>query len=794
MKQSLNNKVKKLIIPILILSVLLLCSLGVFMVQKNRASLRSMMDSKGNALVDFIDRVSADYFIIFDFHDFENYVNALASDPEIEFAAFYNAEKEPLFQNIEMPLDSSSLIIYDREIKDKQGNILGYIKLGFNKKRLSRSHHDNIMIIASSLFIILLLLSIGISLALVNKQLKQEVAVRKSAQQELKKIFKSTREIIEKAPFGIYLVNKQGEMEYVNNAMLNISGETYKQFINKNVFELPAHNGTDISEKIRETLGGNPFSVGPIEYTSYYGRKTTIRNFIGIPFEEEEEKKALIFVEDLTELEQIREKLLLAKNDWEDTFNTITDMITIHDSDFNIILANKAAEKMIGKPEANAKCFTYYHGTEHPPQGCPGRDCIERGESVIFELFEPHLNKFVEIRAMPRFDNSHQVIGLIHVIRDITEKKKNEEKINKQLSYINSLNMIDKAISSSLDLSITLNVLLEQVINQLHIDAAAVLLLNPHSHFLEYTAGKGFNTDIIKSSSLRLGKGYAGRAAFERKSFIIDDFTNLSQGMKPTSLVKAEEFKAYVGTPLISKGDVKGVLEIYHRSPLTFETEWMDFLNMLAGQAAIAIENATMVDDLHRTYDELIMAYDSTIEGWSRALDFRDKETEGHSERVTNLTLRIARAMGIRDRELIHIRRGALLHDIGKLGVPDKILLKPGKLDDEEWMIMKRHPVIAFDILSPISFLRSAIDIPYYHHEKWDGTGYPIGLKGEQIPISARIFAVVDVWDALLSDRPYRSAWPREKVIGHIRSLSGTHFDPEVVEIFLKMESQLSIA
>jgi PAS domain S-box-containing protein/putative nucleotidyltransferase with HDIG domain len=482
--------------------------------------------------------------------------------------------------------------------------------------------------------------------------------------------------------------------------------------------------------------------------------------------------------------------ILQSKQDWENTFNTITDMITVHDKDFNIIQANRAAEKLLGLPlleKVKAKCFQFYHGIDRPREDCPACDCLKTGGNTTLEIFEPHLNKFIEIRAMPRFDSNKNFIGLIHVVRNITEKKKDEEKIKRQFGYISSLHTIDKAISSSLDLNITLNILLEQVISQLKIDAADVLLFNSHSHFLEYAVGRGFKTDIIKSSAVRLSKGYAGRAAFERKPFVINNLNNPPEGITPNALMEAEEFRTYIGVPLIAKGNVKGVLEIYHRSTMEFDPEWMDFLKTLAGQAAIAIENATIIDDLHRTYDELTLAYDSTIEGWSRALDHRDKETEGHSQRVTELTVKIARTMGIKEEELVNIRRGALLHDIGKLGVPDNILLKPGKLTDEEWEFMKRHPKIAYEILSPISFLRTAIDIPYYHHEKWDGTGYPLGLKREQIPISARIFAIVDVWDALCSDRPYRPAWPKEKVIQHISSLAGTHFDPEVADIFLKL-------
>ncbi|HKI56908.1 MAG TPA: HD-GYP domain-containing protein [Trueperaceae bacterium] len=192
---------------------------------------------------------------------------------------------------------------------------------------------------------------------------------------------------------------------------------------------------------------------------------------------------------------------------------------------------------------------------------------------------------------------------------------------------------------------------------------------------------------------------------------------------------------------------------------------------------------------LRATNAELRATYDATIEGWSRALDLRDKETEGHSRRVTQLTLELARELGLGEAQLVQIRRGALLHDIGKMGVPDAILQKPGPLTEEEWAVMRRHPLLGRDLLAPIAFLGPALEIPYAHHERWDGTGYPEGLKGEQVPLAARIFAVADVYDALTSDRPYRPAWSHDRAREHIRASAGTHFDPAVVEVFLRMRA-----
>jgi putative nucleotidyltransferase with HDIG domain len=187
-----------------------------------------------------------------------------------------------------------------------------------------------------------------------------------------------------------------------------------------------------------------------------------------------------------------------------------------------------------------------------------------------------------------------------------------------------------------------------------------------------------------------------------------------------------------------------------------------------------------------KAYEDLSAAYDSTINGWSAALDLRDHETEGHSRRVAALTLHLASWVGFSDEQLVHIRRGALLHDIGKMGIPDAILRKAGPLNEQEWKIMRTHPQVAYELLLPINYLRPALDIPYCHHERWDGSGYPRGLKGEEIPLAARIFALADVWDALNSDRPYRAAWPRERVLDYIALRNGTHFDPQLVDLFIQ--------
>jgi PAS domain S-box-containing protein len=367
-----------------------------------------------------------------------------------------------------------------------------------------------------------------------------------------------------------------------------------------------------------------------------------------------------------------------------------------------------------------------------------------------------------------------------------------------RLHRLTALHSIDAAIGASVDTQVTLSIVLEHVISELKADAAAVLLFNPLTRMLEYASGRGFRFHVIEGLRLRLGESLAGQSALQRRSINISDL-RLTDEVKvwmqpgstyissPLQYMEGEEFIGYHAIPLIAKGQVQGVLEIFKRTPMPVDQEWITFFEMLAGQTAIAVDNGYLFQNLQRSNLELTLAYDATIQGWSQALELRDQETEGHTLRVTDLTLRLFQAMGIDEAESEHARRGSLLHDIGKIAVPDKILLKPGPLDAEELIVMRRHTQFAYDLLAPISYLRPALTIPYCHHEKWDGSGYPRGLKGEEIPIAARIFSVADVYDALTSIRPYRHAWTREKAMDYIREQSGVHFDPLVVKTFLAL-------
>ncbi len=459
---------------------------------------------------------------------------------------------------------------------------------------------------------------------------------------------------------------------------------------------------------------------------------------------------------------------------------TMNDALIVYDPQGFIKLANRAAGELLGHAREDlintrvtdlveSSFFTGLREQLH-------RDGKVHNYETAYRL-EHGVLSFLSLSATVMKNEHGEAIATLCIARDITERIQAQERLQRQLQRVDALHNIDVAITSSHDLPVTLDVILDQVASELHVDAADVLLLDPYTQTLEYTAGRGFRFDETPQPRQRLDDSYAGWVALNRQTLRLPE---VSQGGFPLP----PGFVSYCAVPLLVKEQVKGVLEVFHRSPLEADPEWLSFLEAIAGQAAVAIDNAELFEQLQCSNSELVLAYDRTLEGWSRALDLRDRETEGHTQRVTEMTMRLARTMGIGEGDLVHMRRGALLHDIGKVGIPDAILHKPGPLTDDEWEIMRRHPSYAYDLLSPIAFLRPALDIPYCHHEKWDGSGYPRALKGEKIPLSARIFAVVDVWDALCSDRPYRRGWPQEKVLDYISSLSGAHFDPEVVAAF----------
>jgi len=382
-----------------------------------------------------------------------------------------------------------------------------------------------------------------------------------------------------------------------------------------------------------------------------------------------------------------------------------------------------------------------------------------------------------------------------NILRDVSKIMQSmadlEKTVTDQLKtremQLGALMGVGRTINSSLGLKRVLEEVMDTLIALMRAERGFLMLRNPSGE-LTVRIARGIDHINLEEDSFIVSRTIVGKVANTGEAILT---TNAQEDprFENQMSVAAYQLRSILCAPLKIKNELIGVIYVENRAKAgIFQLPDQGMITAFADQAAVAIDNAQLFDDLQEKNQELEKAYQATLEGWVSALDMRDKETEGHTQRVRILTERLARKMGVGDNEMVHITRGALLHDIGKMAIPDGILLKPGALTDDERELIKKHPVYAYDMLKRIDFLLPAIDIPYCHHEKWDGTGYPRGLKGNDIPFAARIFPVIDVWDALTSDRPYRKKLPKNKVLEHIRADSGKHFDPQVVEVFMQMD------
>ncbi|HKI53797.1 MAG TPA: HD domain-containing phosphohydrolase [Anaerolineales bacterium] len=378
-------------------------------------------------------------------------------------------------------------------------------------------------------------------------------------------------------------------------------------------------------------------------------------------------------------------------------------------------------------------------------------------------------------------DVSGAMQSLVSLEQTVVELLKSGE------SQLGALIGVGRTINSSLGLERVLEEVMDSLIELMSAERGFLMLRESDGNLKERIA-RGIDHSNLDEESFKVSRTIVDKVVGTGEAILT---TNAQEDprFENQMSVAAYRLRSILCAPLKIKDRLIGVIYVDNRAHTgIFQDRELGLITAFSDQAAVAIDNAQLFDGLQASNQELQDAYRATLEGWVHALDMRDKETEGHTQRVTTLTERLARSMGVGDEELVHIRRGALLHDIGKMAIPDGILLKPGPLTDDERELIKKHPVYAFEMLDKIKFLRPAIDIPHYHHEKWDGTGYPVGLRGEDIPFAARIFPVIDVYDALVSNRPYRKALPPEDVREYIKADSGKHFDPQVVDAFMQMD------
>ncbi|MGZ9234856.1 MAG: PAS domain S-box protein [Anaerolineales bacterium] len=624
-----------------------------------------------------------------------------------------------------------------------------------------------------------------------------DITERKYTEAALEASEKRFRAWIENSSDIVTVLDSSGVIQHESSSVTRLLGYAPEDLLGKNAFDFvhPEDQEKIINLFLENIQGPDTTTAAEFRFRHQDGSWKSLEAAGRTYIDEHDEVVALINSRDITDRQRAEQALkekerLLSEaqrighiGSW--SYDIPADRITFSDEMYRLLDIlptefNHTSKGLLNLIYASDRSLTA-KWLEDTKVGMQSKE-------LNFRIFRKNSElRYLQWTGAVNFDNNGRPIRFIGTMQDVTERRAAEMQIEQQIKRLTALSEIDHAIMSSFDQRYTLGVILSQVISQLQVDAADVLILESDSQMLKYAAGQGFRAKQREMAPLRLGEGHAGRAAKERRMIRIPDLRETVNEPLFDTIVSTEGFVGYIGAPLIVKGKVKGVLEVYQRSFLQPYPEWLEFFNTLVGQAVIAIENAELFGNLQTSNEELSQAYDATIEGWSRAMDLRDRETEGHTQRVTNLTLELARAMGMDESRLVHIRRGALLHDMGKIGVPDHILFRPDTLTPGEMEIMQKHPEFAYEMLSPIAYLKPALAIPYCHHEKWDGTGYPLGLKGLQIPLEARIFAVADVWDALTSDRPYRKAWSEEEAFAYIREQSGRHFDPQVVDLFFKV-------
>jgi PAS domain S-box-containing protein len=637
------------------------------------------------------------------------------------------------------------------------------------------------------------------------------------------------RAIIEYSPVGIAIRDAQMKLLFGNEAWCRIRGlsmdqilKTEKQFEGNDLADQVAYH-SDLTQQVLDVYknGGALFipevetrenMPGAAQWVSLY--------YYGIVNEAGEVESVVTLTQDITSQKERERELqaLISLSSALRTTVTRAEMQPIILEQLQQLLHVDGAGIVLRDP-ANydfllgvgvGEWTNWDDGTGQPANSGIAGEILKTSQPYISQdvhadpyLWGDYVGKVKALAAVPLIAHE-QTIGLLaigskkeipetnlRIVFAIGEIAANAlyrsilyDQTERRLQWLNAVRFIDQAISNSLDLYTTLNIVLEKAVNHLKVDAADVLLLKEGNH-LVYGAGRGFKSAMVSKTDLLVGQLQAGKAALERSTLIVSDY-ECTTGWS-CELMKQEGFRGYCAVPLLTKGQLKGVIEVFGYQPFTVDSEWVEFLESLAGQAATSIDNAAMLETIQRTNLEMTIAYDVTLEGWSRAVEMRNKDIPGHTERIADLTQQLAREMGIKDNLLIHIRRGALLHDVGTIMIPERILLKTGPLTPRERKIMEQHPDFSREMLSPIKFLNPALDIPYCHHENWDGSGYPRGLKGEAIPLGARIFAVAEAWEALTYDRQSREAWKKEDALTFINEQADGRFDPRVVSSFRRM-------
>jgi PAS domain S-box-containing protein len=548
------------------------------------------------------------------------------------------------------------------------------------------------------------------------------------------------RRLAETAPAAIYIF--QGtRFLYVNPATEAITGYSRPELLSMEVWDVvhPDFRALTRQRGLARQQGKQVPSRYEFKIITQSGEERWL-DFAGTTIDFGGKLAVMGIAHDITERKRAEEALRASEERYRDLIENVRDAMYTLSPDGTITSLNSAFEEITGWPR------TEWIGKNFAPILHP--DDLPVALELFHRTLQGETPPAFELRVLTKSGgyvvgefkgtpliHKGQVVGVLGIARDISERKQAEA----------ALRQSEERFSKAF-----------------HASPVAISITTLEGCFLD-----------VNDSFLALMK-------YSREEVIGHTSLELRLWANPEDRVR-------LGKILLEQRRVRDVESQFRtrtgeiREALA-SAELIDF----SGQPCVL----TLIHDIterKRAEEALRQAYDDTLEGWVRALDLRDKEIEGHTQRVTEMTVRLARQLGVAESDLLHIRRGALLHDIGKIAISDTILLKNSSLSEEERQMLYKHPLYAYEMLSAIDYLRPALDIPYCHHERWDGRGYPHGLKGKQIPLAARIFAVVDAYDAMTSDRPYRRALSRHEALTELQRQSGEQFDPQVVEAFMQM-------
>jgi PAS domain S-box-containing protein len=610
----------------------------------------------------------------------------------------------------------------------------------------------------------------------------RDITERKRAEEQVRNSEKRFHALIEHGRDNISLLAADGTLLWESPSVDSILGYAPNKFVRHNIFELMHPDDQAWTSNTYAQVVQSPGNIQEGTFRLLHADSTwrwiecTATNLLNEP----SVQAIVINYRDITERKRAEEALQESEEKYRGLVQGSPDAIVIY-VDGNIVFANPACAELLRASSVGNLLGRAVIELIHPDyrEFVTRRMIAARKEGKMLPLAEEKFIRFdgtavdVEVKAIPITFEKKSAVQII--ARDITERKQREN----ELQAITSLSA---ALRNAPTRAEMLPVIVEQLSRLLHCDTISVEIIDPTTNESVIEAAIGAWNSTV---GFRQPPGTGVNAIISKTRRPHHNNNIKGRSRKSVSAYPMKNIHASVGIPLIAQDRVIGFLWMGHSKEIAENK--IHLLAAIADIAANAIHRATLHEQTQKDAADLARAYDTTLEGWGHALELRDHGTEGHTRRVVQMTLDLARTLGIGEGELENIRRGALLHDIGKMGIPDSILLKPGPLDEREWEIMHQHPEYAYKLLESIEYLHPVLDIPYCHHERWDGSGYPRGLKGEEIPLQARIFAVVDVWDALTSDRPYRLSWSKKRALAYIAEQSRKNFDPAIVEAFLKI-------